>query len=107
MTKYKDLSDRRAEIPRMIELLEKNKDWKSLTFFQYKGGNADLIKPLTKIRISRRPAYKRVEYRVIIGIPNYAEREYIKKFKKEQAGAAGDAGCWPDDFYQTFPKKKK
>jgi hypothetical protein len=100
------MADRRGEIPRMIEILEKHKDWKSLTLFQYKGGNADLIKPLTKIRISRRPAYKRTEYHVCIGIPNYAEREYVKKFKKEQAEAVGDKGCWPDDFFQTRPKKK-
>lgn len=101
------MSDRRGEIPRMIEILDSHKDWKSLTFFQYKGGNADLIKPLTKIRVSKRQAFKRVEYTVIIGIPNYAEREYVKKFKKEQADASGDKGCWPDDFFERYPKKKK
>ena len=102
-----DWSDRRGEIPRMIEILDAHKDWKSLTFFQYKGGNADLLKPITRIRVSKRTtAYKRTEYTLIIGVPNYAEREYIKKFKKEQADAAGDKGCWPDDFFQTYPKKK-
>lgn len=100
------MEDRRKEIPNMIEILEKHKDWKSLTFFQYKGGNADLIKPLTKIRVSRRAAYKRVEYTIIVGIPNYSEREYVKKFKKEQANTLGDRGCWPDDFFQRYPKKK-
>lgn len=101
-----DNSDRRKEIPRMIEILDKHKDWKSLTFFQYKGGNADLIKPLTKIRVSRRSKFKRTEYIVTIGIPNYAEREYVAKFKKQQSEAGGDKGCWPDDFFQTFSKKK-
>lgn len=91
----------------MIEILDKHKDWKSLTFFQYKVGNDDLRKPVTKIRVSNRSKYKRTEYIVTIGIPNYAEREYIKKFKKEQAVGYADKGCWPDDFYQTYPKKKK
>jgi len=107
MAKHFDFSDRRKEIPHAIEILDKEKDWKSLTLFQYKGGNADLIKPITKIRVSRRGKYKRTEYLITIGLPNYAEREYIKKFKKEQAEAVGDKGCWPDDFYQTYPKKKK
>ena len=107
MTKRFDWSDRRSEIPRMLEILDKHKDWKSLTFFQYKGGNADLRKPVTKIRVSHRSKYKRTEYIVTIGVPNYAEREYIKKFKKEQAEAVGDKGCWPDDFYQTYSQKKK
>jgi hypothetical protein len=101
-----DWSDRRREIPRMIEILDAHKDWKSLTFFQYRGGNADLRKPVTKIRVSHRSKYKRTEYIVTIGVPNYAEREYIKKFKKEQADAVRDKGCWPDDFFQTYPKKK-
>jgi hypothetical protein len=101
------MDNRRNEIPRMIEILDKHKDWKSLTFFQYKGGNADIIKPLTKIRVSRRSKYKRSEYIVTIGVPNYAERQYVAKFKKQQAEAAGDRGCWPDDFYQLVPKKKK
>jgi hypothetical protein len=39
-----------------------------------------------------------------MGIPNYAEREYVKKFKKQQAEAAGDKGCWPDDFFERYPK---
>ena len=103
-TSFRNMEDRRGEIPRMIEILDKNKDWKSLTFFQYRGGNADLLKPLTKIRVSKRKAYKRTEYSVIIGIPNYAEREYVKKFKKQQAEAAGDKGCWPDDFFERYPK---
>ena len=106
MTKSRDNSDRRNEIPRMLEILDKHTDWKSLTFFQYKGGNADLIKPLTLVRVSRRSKYKRTEYIVTVGILNYAEREYVKKFKKEQAKAVGDTGCWPDDFFQLFPKKK-
>jgi hypothetical protein len=106
MANIRQMDNRRKEIPRMIEILEKHKDWKSLTFFQYKGGNADLLKPLTKIRVSRRLGYKRAEYLVTIGLPNYAEREYVKKFKKEQAEAAQDRGCWPDDFFQLNPKKK-
>lgn len=104
---HRSMEDRRKEIPRMIEILDKHKDWKSLTFFQYKGGNADLLRPITKIRISRRPEHKRTEYNVIVGIPNYAEREYIRKFKTEQSEAVGDKGCWPDDFYQTYPKKRQ
>ena len=108
MAKIIDMSNRRKEIPRSIEILESHKDWKSLTLFQYKGGNADLLKPLTRIRVSKRlSGPKNTEYIVSIGIPNYAEREYVKKFKKEQAEAVGDKGCWPDDFYQKYPKKKK
>lgn len=95
---FRDMADRRGEISRMIEILDNHKDWKSLTFFQYKGGNGDLIKPLTKIRVSKKKAHKRVEYTVIIGPPNYAERQYIKKF------CGGE--LWPDDFYETFPKSK-
>ena len=98
------MEDRRKEIPRMIEVLDGHKDWRSLTFFQYKGGNADLLKPLTRIRVSRRSKYKRTEYIVTIGTPNYAEREYVTKFKKQQAAAGGDKGCWPDDFFQKYPK---
>lgn len=107
------MADRRAEIPRMIEILDKHKDWKSLTFFQYKGGNADLLKPLTKIRIARRlKAHGRIEFSLTIGTLNYAERVYVKKFQAEDGlGSPGPSGrwtglCWPDDFFERFPKKK-
>ena len=106
MTKSRDMRDRRKEIPRMLEILDEHKDWKSLTFFQYKGGNADLIKPLTRIRVTKRSKYKRTDYIIGIGKLNYAEREYVEKFKKEQAAAGNDKGCWPDDFFQRVPKKK-
>jgi hypothetical protein len=102
-----DMSNRRGEIPRMLEILDNHKDWASLTFFQYKGGNADLIKPITRIRVSRRFQYKNKEYIITIGSPNYAEREYIKKFKKEQSESGKDKGCWPDDFFQKTPVPRK
>jgi hypothetical protein len=95
-----DMSNRRNEIPKMLDILDSHKDWKSLTFFQYKGGNGDLVKPLTRIRISRRSKHLRADYIVTIGVPNYAEREYVTKF------TSGGDGIWPDDFFQLFPKKK-
>ncbi len=102
------MQDRKNEIPRMIEILQKNPDWKSLTFFQYKGNNVDLKKPLTQIRITKygqQDADTQI-FIVTIGRLNYKEREYVKRFKKEQAEACGDKGCWPDDFFQRYPKRK-
>ena len=99
-----NMADRRKEIPRMIEILDKHKDWKSLTFFQYKGGNADLIKPITRIRLSRRAKYKRIEYILTIGRPNYAEQQYVNKWTEDRGH--GDTGIWPDDFFQKVPKKR-
>lgn len=96
-----NFSDRVAEIPRMIEILAAHKDWKSLTFFQYKGGNADLVKPITRIRLTKRHKKTRTnEFLLTIGVPNYAEREYIRKFRKQHA-------CWPDDTYKKFPAKRR
>lgn len=103
--KHIGFENRRNEIPRMIEILETHKDWKSLTFFQYKGGNADLLKPLTRIRVSRRARKARAEYVVTIGKPNYAERQYVKKFTVNPDG--DNPGMWPDDFFQPYPKQRK
>lgn len=95
-----NFSDRVAEIPRMIEILAAHKDWKSLTFFQYKGGNADLVKPITRIRLTKRHKKTRTnEFLLTIGVPNYAEREYIRKF------CGGE--LWPDDTYEKFPVKRR
>lgn len=103
-----NMSDRRGEIPRMIEILNIQKGWKSLTFFQYKGGNADLRSPLTKIRVAKsRVGKKAAVFSVTIGRLNYAEEKYVQKFKAEQASIGGDKGCWPDDFYETYPTKRK
>lgn len=117
--RFVDMSDRRGEIPKMMEILASHKDWKSLTFFQYKGGNADLVKPITRIRLAKRlKSNAATEFVLSIGTPNYDEREYIKKFVKGQARMANgrpqgivlrgpDRGCWPDDTYEMYPKKKK
>ena len=96
----RDLSNRMAEIPRMIEILSGHKDWKSLTFFQYKHANGDLVKPITRIRLTKRMKRKgALEYVLAIGKPNYAEREYIRKF------CGGE--LWPDDTYEKFPVKRR
>ena len=99
-----NMADRRKEIPRMIEILDKHKDWKSLTFFQYKGGNADLIEPITKIRLSSRWKFRALEYVLTIGRLNHAEQQYVNKWTEDRG--RGDTGIWPDDFFQKVPKKR-
>lgn len=98
----RSMTDRTKEIGNMLSILGKNPDWKSLTFFQYAGTNYDLQKPVTRIRVTRQRKQdrrsKRETFLLTVGTPNYAEREYIAKFRKEY-------GCWPADTYQKFPKK--
>lgn len=99
----RSMANRTKEISHMLKFLEISPEVKSVTFFQYPGTNYEQKKPVTRIRITRQRKADRRSHQetflLTIGKPNYAERDYIAKFRKEY-------DCWPADTYQNFPKKR-
>ena len=84
-------------IDALVGLLRANPDFHSIVSFVPRKNTARV-----RIRVTRIGKFNRhgQDYRVTIGEPNYAEREFLKDCRK--------AGCHPKSWWGVYyPRKRK